>query len=73
MVDGFQQVAANTKEILNESVHREKTLRVRGGFEPPHLSLGTKVRHQCRIASWETMMPRWATRSSVSRKLKQKR
>ena len=39
MVDGPQQVAADTKEILNESVDREKTLRVRGGFEPPHLSL----------------------------------
>ncbi len=39
MVDGPQQVAADTKEILNESVHREKTLRVRGGFEPAHLSL----------------------------------
>jgi hypothetical protein len=39
MVDGSQQVAADTKEILNESVHREKTLRVSGGFEPPHLSL----------------------------------
>lgn len=39
MVDGPQQVAADTKEILNESVRREKTLRVRGGFEPSHLSL----------------------------------
>jgi 23S rRNA-/tRNA-specific pseudouridylate synthase len=39
MVDGPQQVAADTKEIRNESVDREKTLRVRGGFEPSHLSL----------------------------------
>jgi membrane protein DedA with SNARE-associated domain len=39
MVDGSQQVAADTKEILNESVDREKRLRVRSRFEPPHLSL----------------------------------
>jgi hypothetical protein len=39
MVDSPQQVAADTKEILNEAVHREKPLRVRGAFEPPHLSL----------------------------------
>ena len=39
MVDGPQQVATDTKEILNESVDREKTLRVRGGFEPSHLAL----------------------------------
>jgi hypothetical protein len=32
-------VAPHAKEILNESVHRQESLRVSGGFEPPHLSL----------------------------------
>src|SRR3989442_7781523 len=27
------------KEIPNEAVHRQESLRVSGGFEPPHLSL----------------------------------
>ena len=34
-----QEVASNTKEILNGSVHREKPLRVGSGFEPAHLAL----------------------------------
>ena len=38
-MDGPQEVAADTKEILHGSVHREKPLRVRGGLEPPHLAL----------------------------------
>ena len=39
MVNGPQVVAAHTKEILNRSVHREKALRLRSGFEAPHLAL----------------------------------
>ncbi len=39
MMDGPQEVAADTKEILNRSVHREKALRLRRGFEAPHLAL----------------------------------
>ena len=39
MVDGPHEVTADTKEILHASVHREKSLRVRGGCEPVHLSL----------------------------------
>ena len=38
-MDGPQEVAADTKEILHGSVHREKPLCVRGGLEPPHLAL----------------------------------
>ena len=38
-MDGPQEVAADTKEILDGSVHREKPLRVGGGFEPTHLTL----------------------------------
>ena len=37
MVGGLQKVTAQPKEILNGPVHREKPLRVGGGFEPPHL------------------------------------
>jgi hypothetical protein len=32
------------KEIPNESVHRQEPLRVRGGFEPPHLSVALASR-----------------------------
>ena len=39
MVDGSQQVTSDTEEIEHESVHRQESLRVRGGLEPPHLSL----------------------------------
>ena len=38
-MDGPQEVAADTKEILHRSVHREKPRRVRGGLESPHLAL----------------------------------
>ena len=37
-MDGLQEMAADAKEILHGSVHREKPLRVRGGCEPAHLS-----------------------------------
>ena len=37
-MDGSQQVAADTKEILDGPVHREKPLRVRGRTESAHLS-----------------------------------
>jgi hypothetical protein len=38
MMDGPQEVAADPKQILNGSVHREKPLRLASGFEPAHLS-----------------------------------
>ena len=38
-MDGPQEVAADTKEILNGAVHREKPLRVGSRFEPAHLTL----------------------------------
>ena len=37
MVNGSEQMASNPKEILNESVHREKPLCVGDGREPAHL------------------------------------
>ena len=49
MVDGLQQVTAETELIQHDAVHRQETLRVRGGGEPPHLSLalaGRLVRHR---------------------------
>jgi hypothetical protein len=32
-------VTPHAKEIPNDAVHRQEALRVRGGFEPSHLSL----------------------------------
>ncbi len=32
-------MTSHAKEILNEAVHRQESLRVSGGFEPPHLTL----------------------------------
>ena len=43
-MDGPQEMAADTKEILDGSVHREKPLRVRGRFEPAHLALALPSR-----------------------------
>ena len=37
IMEGPQEVATDTEEILNGPMHREKPLRVRGGFEPAHL------------------------------------
>ena len=39
VVHSAEQMPADAKEILHGSVHREKPLRVRGGFEAPHLAL----------------------------------
>ena len=36
-MDGSHQMTAGAKEILHESVHREKSLRLCRGLEPPHL------------------------------------
>ena len=44
MVDGSQQVAAETEQIQHDAVDREQSLRVRGGFEPAHLSLALSRR-----------------------------
>ena len=44
MVNRSEQVAADAKEILHESVYREKPLCVRGGSEPAHLSLALSCR-----------------------------
>ena len=48
MVHGSQEVATDTKQIQHDALHRQKSLRVRGRFEPAHLSLavpGRLVRH----------------------------
>ena len=39
VVNSSEQVTAHAEEIQHEAVDREKSLRVRGGFEPAHLSL----------------------------------
>ena len=44
MVDGSHQMTAGAKEILHESVHREKSLRLCRGLEPPHLPLALSRR-----------------------------
>ncbi len=38
MIDGLQQVSADTKEIL-ESVHRKESLCLSRGYEPSHRAL----------------------------------
>ena len=38
-MDGPQEVAADTKEIVDRSVHREKPLRVGSRCESAHLTL----------------------------------
>ena len=35
-MDGSEQMAPHTKEVLHETVHRQKALRVSDRFEPPH-------------------------------------
>ena len=39
MMDGPKEVATDTKEIRNGSMHCEKPLRVGSRFEPAHLTL----------------------------------
>jgi len=39
MMGSPQQVTSDTEEILNDSVHREKSLRLARGLESSHLSL----------------------------------
>src|ERR1700730_3683873 len=39
VVSSPEQVTPQAKKIPNESVYRQESLRVSGGFEPPHLSL----------------------------------
>ncbi len=48
MVHGAQEVTTDTKQIQHDAMHRQEALRVRGRFEPAHLSLtlpGRLVRH----------------------------
>ena len=48
MVHGPQEVTTDTEQIQHDALHRQESLRVRGRFEPPHLSLalpGRLVRH----------------------------
>ena len=39
-----EQVAANPKEILDESMNRQESLYVPGGFEPAHLPFALSSR-----------------------------
>jgi hypothetical protein len=38
VMSSLEQVTSHAKEIPNQSVHRQESLRVSGGFEPSHLS-----------------------------------
>ena len=51
-------MASYTKEILHESVDREKPLRVRGRFEPAHLSLALSRRLMRDLRSVVLVLPR---------------
>ena len=45
-------MTAHSKEISNDAVYRQESLRVSGGFEPPHLALalaGWLMRDFCSI------------------------
>ena len=39
IVDGTQQMAPDPKQIAHDAVDRKESLRLGGGFEPPHLAL----------------------------------
>ncbi len=39
MLDGLQEVSADTKEILDQSVHRTESLCLSRGYEPSHRAL----------------------------------
>ena len=39
IVDGTQQMAADPKQIPHDAVDRNESMRLGGGFEPPHLAL----------------------------------
>jgi hypothetical protein len=73
LVDGPPEVltpTANRHEELVQ-VHVSPTVatrcRSRRAYARPNVS------HQCRMDSYETVIPRWARRSSTSRKLRVKR
>jgi hypothetical protein len=51
-------VTPHAKEVPNESVHREEPLRMRGGFEPPHLSLALPGRLMRDFGSIAFVLPR---------------
>ncbi len=58
MLDGSQEVTAETEQIQHDAVHRKETLRVRSGGEPPHLPLalaGWLMRH---LGSTVLVLPR---------------
>ena len=39
IVEGAQQMAPHPKQIAHDAVDRKESLRLGGGFEPPHLAL----------------------------------
>jgi len=49
---------ADTKEILHEAVHREKSLRLCRGLEPPHLPLALSRRLMRDLGSIVRVLPR---------------
>ncbi len=57
-MDGSHQVTAGAKEILHESVHREKSLRLCRGLEPPHLPLALSRRLMRNLRPVVLVLPR---------------
>ena len=44
MMDGSEEMAADTKQILDGSMHRKEPLRVNSRLEPAHLTLSLPSR-----------------------------
>ena len=58
VVHRLEEVAADAKEILHESMDREKPLRLRGGLEPAHLALALPRRLMLHLRSIVLVLPR---------------
>jgi hypothetical protein len=73
LVDGPPKILTLTADGHEEFVQMPGVTDRPGPLpEPPRVS-EAKVSHQCRMDSYETVMPRCARRSSTSRKLRVKR
>ena len=53
-----KEMSPDPEEIQHESVDREKPLRVRGGFEPAHLSLALSRRLMRTLCAVVRILPR---------------
>ena len=58
VVNGSEQVAPHTKDILHRPVHRQEALRVSDRFEPSHLALALPRRLMRDLGSVVVVLPR---------------